>query len=168
MSEEIKPVNEYFQLHLLLMKVEDFADGSHRADILEEEELAGHRPNFPPEQEQTARAIFSALTGINVMGQMQFKIVPAATPLYQELLDWIKEKGKTEQDLFQWWAEMDIEAYKDMNTKEWIEQLTSEGIPVYNRDHVMPMWEEVDEDTRANYKEFMVEYFGSQPRPTEI
>lgn len=95
---------------------------------------------------------------------MNDKTQPAATPKYQELLDWLAEKGLTEEQLFTWWADMDIDAYRDMNRKEWIEQLTGEGIPVYDRPHIMPMWEEADDDTRSNYKEFMISYFAN-PNP---
>lgn len=77
------------------------------------------------------------------------------TPTYQELLNWLESQGKTEHDLFVFWANMDYEAFRDMTRKEMVEALL-DGI-VYDRKRIMGYWDDADETQRQSYKTWMLE-----------
>lgn len=74
---------------------------------------------------------------------------------YQKLLEWAKTQGKTERDLLRWWAAADYDAVQDMTTDEFTEWAL-EGYKV-DREYVQNHWDDLDEETRTNYKIYMLD-----------
>jgi hypothetical protein len=83
-------------------------------------------------------------------------------PSYQELLDWLDSKGKSEQDLFWYWAWSDYEAYQEMTRSDMTEMLVDEGAPKYDRSHVMQCWVDMDSTQKDAYKDWMNDYWSSK------
>jgi hypothetical protein len=160
--QELKPESEpelkrYWRVHLILLQVDKDPkelDVDHNPEILEEEELAGYRADF--ENEYAARAIFSAFTGVDVRGGTKWDLVPLPTPDYQDLLGWLKAQGKTEQDYFKWLARADLAGFNDMPYQEAVDMLL-QGIPAYDRAFCMEHWEGLDNQTRIDYRQYMLD-----------
>jgi hypothetical protein len=74
---------------------------------------------------------------------------------YEQLLEWAKEKGMTEEQILFWYAYADAASVLDMTTKE-VAELLLRGVHVTPA-HVKEHWESLDEQTQADYMKYMID-----------
>lgn len=76
---------------------------------------------------------------------------------YAELLTHLGLRGKTEQDLFFWYALSEVQGLKDMSDEELAELLVT-GIK-YDRNTVKGHWDSLDQETKSDYLVYMNDFW---------
>lgn len=131
----------------------------HEVDLEVEEQPDGTFKAFYTVQELPLQIDDSKTVWVHIDPKAdEYMLVPKD---YTDLIEWARQRDKTEEDIFKYFAEVDTMALKDMTDQEIAEHLL-ERQPI--RDQVIDYWMEADTDQRNMYERQMLESWNNPPK----